>query len=253
MCSDNCKSLVIARTSVLIKRANHHFIDIIDKVIYWHLWFLFMVCVECALGALLLIIVLAIFAYLLPKEAKGIKSLPKVTGDFKNVLVSCLLQQGLENQRHGSAQIRVLSRYHYDSFTGKTVCDVMDITVNITGANPNTPFYVFAGYRIFYGDGGVGEDNNWEHLASGTTDSSGSLTINTGTVNPTENYEVQVVVAVIDATCENLLIQSLSPTLCSRAEEAKQSRHSRHSSEPRFRPRRSASKKPFRNPAFFER
>ena len=179
-----------------------------------------MVCVKCALGALLLIIVLAIFAYLLPKEANGIKSLPKVTGNFKNVLVSCLLQQGLENQRHGSAQIRVSSRYHYDSFTGKTVCDVMDITINITGANPNTPFYVFAGYRIFYGDGGVGEDNNWEHLASETTDSSGNLTINTGTVNPTENYEVQVVVAVIDATCENLLIQSLSPTLCSRAEEA---------------------------------
>ena len=173
-----------------------------------------MTCVECALSALLLIIVLGIFAYLLPKEAKGIKS---VAQSIKKATGSCLPQTlPFKNERYGSAEIKVSAGYHYDPAIGTYVCEVLDITIEISGANPNTEFKVYANYITIYNSGGTGQDASWTYLASGTTDDSGNLVINTGTANPSGSGGCQVIVAVVDSTCDNLLIQKLPQTLCSR-------------------------------------
>ena len=175
-----------------------------------------MTCVECALSALLLIIVLAIFAYLLPKEAKGIaQSIKKATG-------SCLPQTlPFKNERYGTANIEVFSDFAKDAM-GNDSCLVLNITVKISGANPNTEFKVYANYITVYDTGGTGQDASWTFLASGTTDSSGNLVINTGTANPSGSGGSQVILAVVDSTCDNLLIQKLPQTLCSRSEGLRQ-------------------------------
>jgi len=173
-----------------------------------------MTCVECALSALLLIIVLAIFAYLLPKEAKGIKS---VTQTIKKATGSCLPQTlPFKNEKYGTANIEVFSDFAKDVM-GNDSCLVLNITVKISGANPNTEFKVYANYITVYDTGGTGQDASWTYLASGTTDDSGNLVINTGTGNPSGSGGCQVIVAVVDSTCDNLLIQKLPQTLCSRS------------------------------------
>ena len=120
------------------------------------------------------------------------------------------------NERYGTANIEVFSQFGKDPM-GNEDCSVLNITVKISGANPNTEFKVYANYITIYNSGGTGQDANWTFLSSGTTDSIGNLTINTGTANPNVSGGCEVIIAVIDSNCDNLLIEKLPQTLCSRS------------------------------------
>ena len=162
-------------------------------------------------------LVLAVFvAYVFIKKSGG-NTVSQVTQAIKQASGSCLPQTlPFENTRYGSAQIDVSAQHRYDSFIGKTICFVLDISVKISGADPNTVFKVYANYITILDNGGESQTASWSHLASGTTDSNGNLTINTEAVNPSGNGGSQVIIAVIDSTCDNLLIQKLPQTMCSR-------------------------------------
>jgi len=165
-------------------------------------------------------LVLAVFvAYVFIKKSGGLSS---VTQAIIKASGSCLPQTlPFNNQRYGSAQIDVSAQYHYDTAIGKTICFVLDINVKITGANPNTMFKVYANYITILDSGGASQTATWSLLTSGTTDSNGDLTLNTEAVNPSGSGGSQVIIAVVDSNCDNLLIEKLPQTMCSRTEGLK--------------------------------
>jgi len=117
----------------------------------------------------------------------------------------------------GSASIKVMSNYYYDSFAGKTVCCVLDVNVEITGATPGDYFEVFANYIIVYSTGGTGQVASWERIGGGVVDANGNLLITTGVANPTVDDSVVVNIGVADSSCENVLITQLPYELCQRS------------------------------------
>ena len=118
----------------------------------------------------------------------------------------------------GSASIKVTSNYRYDSFSGVTVCCVLDINVEITGATPGDYFEVFANYIIVYSTGGTGQVASWERIGGGVVDANGNLLITTGVANPTVDDSVIVNIGVADSSCEDVLITQLPQMLCTRHE-----------------------------------
>ena len=132
--------------------------------------------------------------------------------------LKCLIQSNIDPfkpMQKGSASIKVTSDYYYDSFARKTVCCVLDINVEITGATPGDYFEVFANYIIYYSAGSGGYADIWERLGSGVVDANGNLLITTGVGNPTEDYSVEVWIAIADSSCENVYIAKLQQ-LCAR-------------------------------------
>jgi len=118
----------------------------------------------------------------------------------------------------GSASIKVMSNYRYDSFSGTTVCCVLDVNVEITGATPGDYFEVFANYIIVYSTGGTGQVASWERIGGGVVDASGNLLITTFVANPTVDDSVVVNIGVADSSCENVYITQLPQMLCTRHE-----------------------------------
>ena len=118
----------------------------------------------------------------------------------------------------GSASIKVMSNYYYDLFLRKTVCCVLDVNVEITGATPGDYFEVFANYVILYPTGGTGQVASWERIGGGVVDASGNLLITTGVANPTVDNSVVVNIGVADSSCENVYITQLPQMLCTRNE-----------------------------------
>jgi len=170
--------------------------------------------VELALG----LILATIFAVYVLSKKSGESILSSVTQTIKQATGSCLPQTlPFENTRYGSAQIDVSAQQHYDPAIGKTICFVLDIRIEITGANPNTVFKVYANYITILDNGGTSQTASWSFLTSGTTDSSGNLVINTVTANPSGSGGSQVILAVIDSTCDNLLIERIPKIMCSRS------------------------------------
>ena len=98
------------------------------------------------------------------------------------------------------------------------MCCVLDINVEITGATPGDYFEVFANYVILYPNGGTGQVAEWERIGSGIVDANGNLLITTGVGNPTEDYSVEVWIAIADSSCENVYITQLPQMLCTRNE-----------------------------------
>ena len=173
--------------------------------------------VELALGLILAII----FAVYVLSKKSGESIISSVTQTIKQASGSCLPQTlPFNNTRYGSAQIDVSAQYRYNHFIGKTICFVLDINVKISGANPNTVFKVYANYIIVLDNGGTSQTARWSYLASGTTDSNGNLVLNAEAVNPSSGGS-QVIIAVVDSTCDNLLIQKLPQAMCSRREGLK--------------------------------
>ena len=169
--------------------------------------------VELALG----LILATIFAVYVLSKKSGESVLSSVTQTIKKATGSCLPQTlPFNNTRYGSAQINVSAQHHYDQAIGETVCFVLDITVKISGANPNTAFKVYANYITILDNGGTSQDGSWTFLTSGVTDSSGNLIINQVIANPSGSGGSQVIIAVVDSNCDNLLIQKLPQTMCSR-------------------------------------
>jgi len=124
----------------------------------------------------------------------------------------------IKPMQEGSASIKVTSNYRYDPLTGTTVCCVLDITVEITGATPGDYFEVYANYVVLYPTGGTGQVAEWERIGSGVVDASGNLLITTGVANPTADDSVVVNLGVADSSCENVYITRLPQTLCTRNE-----------------------------------
>jgi hypothetical protein len=118
----------------------------------------------------------------------------------------------------GSASIKVMSNYYYDLFLRKTVCCVLDVNVEITGATPGDYFEVFANYVILYPTGGTGQVAEWERIGSGIVDANGNLLITTFVANPTVDDSVVVNIGVADSSCENVYITQLPQMLCTRNE-----------------------------------
>jgi len=133
--------------------------------------------------------------------------------------LKCLPQNfPINPMQKGSASIKVMSNYYYDTFLGKTVCCVLDINVEITGATPGDYFEVFANYIIYYSSSSYGQVASWERIGGGVVDASGNLLITTGVANPTVDDSVVVNIGVADSSCENVYITQLPQMLCTRNE-----------------------------------
>jgi len=132
--------------------------------------------------------------------------------------LNCLPQTlPINPMQKGSASIKVMSNYRYDLFLGKTVCCVLDVNVEITGATPGDYFEVFANYIIVYSTGGTGQVASWERIGGGVVDANGNLLITTEVANPTVDDSVIVNIGVADSSCENVLITQLPYELCQRS------------------------------------
>ena len=129
--------------------------------------------------------------------------------------LNCLPQTlPINPMQKGSASIKVMSNYYYDLFLRKTVCCVLDVNVEITGATPGDYFEVFANYIIYYSAGSGGYADIWERLGSGVVDASGNLLITTGVGNPTEDYSVEVWIAIADSSCEKCVHCKTTAVVC---------------------------------------
>jgi len=124
----------------------------------------------------------------------------------------------INSMQKGSASIKVTSNYRYDSFSGVTVCCVLDVTVEITGTTPGDYFEVYANYVILYPTGGTGQVAEWGRIGSGIVDANGNLLITTEVANPTADDSVVVNIGVADSSCENVLITQLPQILCTHNE-----------------------------------
>jgi hypothetical protein len=143
----------------------------------------------------------------------------KVEQSSAQSALGCLPQTlPIKPMQKGSASIKVISNYRYDSFTGTTVCCVLDITVEITGATPGDYFEVYANYVILYPTGGTGQVAEWERIGSGIVDANGNLLITTEVANPTADDSVVVNLGIADSSCENVYITQLPQILCTREE-----------------------------------
>jgi len=144
---------------------------------------------------------------------------PSTQTSVTQTALRCLPQTlPINPMQKGSASIKVMSNYYYNSFSGTTVCCVLDVNVEITGATPGDYFEVFANYVILYPTGGTGQVASWERIGSGIVDANGNLLITTFVANPTVDDSVVVNIGVADSSCENVYITQLPQMLCTRHE-----------------------------------